>query len=351
MEAPRHLVVLQHGLWASPGTLRGLERHLRAALPGSTRFLSSWVNASALSVRGIQACGERLAREVEAAVEEHPGVQRISFVGHSFGGIICRRAARLGLEKGRGDNDSGAGCRVFGLEPGVFATIASPHLGVAVQPSGGLEVPLLSWVGAALPPRGADFVRTVGRVVGTLVHGQTGWDLLQSLEPAVGGRVGAEDELELLTLVDDAHLAALRAFSRRVLYSAVDLSPGTPTKAIGIDHMVPFRSSSLRTESEAQAALEGWAPKEDGEFGEIKQWGPVRSVDTGGVHTHLAGTPPRTAAQACLARLNSLEFYKVDVVMRGFALLAHRSLVNPGSSGGLALAHHLEKTLDLTVPL
>ena len=348
MEAPRHLVVLQHGLWASPGILRGLERHLRAALPGSTRFLSSWTNASALSVRGIQACGERLAREVEAAVEQHRGVQRISFVGHSFGGIICRRAVRLGLEKGSGGNGSGAGCRVFGLEPGVFATIASPHLGVAVQPSGGLEVPLLSWVGAALPPRGADFVRTVGRVVGTLVHGQTGWDLLQSLEPAVGGRVGAEDELELLTLVDDAHLAALRAFSRRVLYSAVDLSPGTPTKAIGIDHMVPFRSSSLRTEIEAQEALEDWIESEDDGY---KQWNPGCSEGTSRVQTLWSGTPPRTAAEACLGRLSSLDFYKVDVVMRGFALLAHRGLVNPRSSGGLALASHLEKALDLTNPL
>ncbi len=345
MEAPRHLVVLQHGLWASPGILRGLERHLRAALPGSTRFLSSWTNASALSVRGIQACGERLAREVEAAVEQHRGVQRISFVGHSFGGIICRRAVRLGLEKGSGGNGSGAGCRVFGLEPGVFATIASPHLGVSVQPCGGLEVPLLSWVGAALPSRGADFVRAVGRVV-AMVHGRTGWDLLQSLEPAVGGGGGREDELELLTLVDEAHLAALGAFSRRVLYSAVDYSPDTPNATIGIDHMVPFRSSSLRTEIEAQEALQDWIEK-----GGYKQWNPVCSEDTGRVQTLWSGTPPRTTAEACLKRLSSLDFYKVDVVMRGFALLAHRGLVNPGSPGGLALARHLEKALDLTKPL
>ena len=347
MEAPRHLVVLQHGLWASPGTLRGLERYLRAALPGSTRFLSSWTNASALSVRGIQACGERLAREVEAAVEQHRGVQRISFVGHSFGGIICRRAVRLGLEKGSGSKGSGAGCRVFGLEPGLFATIATPHLGVSTLPSGGLEVPLLSWIGAALPSRGADLVRAVGRVVST-VHGRTGWDLLQSLEPAVGGQGGTADELELLTLVDDAHLEALGAFPRRVLYSAVDYSPDTPDAATGIDHMVPFRSSSLRTEIEAQEALEDWIESEDDGY---KQWNPGCSEGTSRVQTLWSGTPPRTAAEACLGRLSSLDFYKVDVVMRGFALLAHRGLVNPRSSGGLALASHLEKALDLTNPL
>ena len=171
--------------------------------------------------------------------------------------------------------------------------------------------------------------------------------------PSAGRRLGQsvllhEDELELLTLVDEAHLAALGAFSRRVLYSAVDYSPDTPNATIGIDHMVPFRSSSLRTEIEAQEALEDWIEK-----GGYKQWNPVCSEDTGRVQTLWSGTPPRTTAEACLKRLSSLDFYKVDVVMRGFALLAHRGLVNPGSPGGLALARHLahlaraQRVLDL----
>ncbi len=37
-------------------------------------------------------CGDRLVEEVTATVAAHPGLERISFMGHSMGGLICRYA-------------------------------------------------------------------------------------------------------------------------------------------------------------------------------------------------------------------------------------------------------------------
>jgi len=42
--------------------------------------------------QGIDRCGDRLAEEVRAYVEEHSALQRISVVGHSMGGLIARYA-------------------------------------------------------------------------------------------------------------------------------------------------------------------------------------------------------------------------------------------------------------------
>ncbi len=42
--------------------------------------------------QGIDRCGERLAEEVTAYVQQHPALQRISVMGHSMGGLIARYA-------------------------------------------------------------------------------------------------------------------------------------------------------------------------------------------------------------------------------------------------------------------
>ena len=42
--------------------------------------------------QGVDKCGERLAKEVSAYVEQHPALQRISVLGHSMGGLIARYA-------------------------------------------------------------------------------------------------------------------------------------------------------------------------------------------------------------------------------------------------------------------
>jgi pimeloyl-ACP methyl ester carboxylesterase len=71
-------------------------------------------------------CGQRLAAEVEALKQAHPGLLRISFIGHSMGGLICRHAAGLLYDAGSGT--------VAGLRPAHFITMATPHLGCETGP-------------------------------------------------------------------------------------------------------------------------------------------------------------------------------------------------------------------------
>ncbi|RRT76310.1 hypothetical protein B296_00008032 [Ensete ventricosum] len=81
--------------------------------------------------------GERLADEVISIVANNPGLQKISFVGHSLGGLIARYAISLLYEKSiqkRSSEENGE-CEdhtlgtTSGLEPINFITFATPHLG------------------------------------------------------------------------------------------------------------------------------------------------------------------------------------------------------------------------------
>jgi triacylglycerol esterase/lipase EstA (alpha/beta hydrolase family) len=70
---------------------------------------------------GIDTCGDRLAAEIQALVNESPSLEYISMMGHSMGGLLVRYAAGKLLEPETG--------RVAGLKPMHFITIATPHLG------------------------------------------------------------------------------------------------------------------------------------------------------------------------------------------------------------------------------
>ena len=85
--------------------------------------------------------------QVKSVVERHPDVQKISFVGHSLGGLIARYAIARLYEKHRTRESSqeNGDCRtdgsdntqveekfkgkIAGLEPINFITSATPHLG------------------------------------------------------------------------------------------------------------------------------------------------------------------------------------------------------------------------------
>lgn len=75
-------------------------------------------------------------------IKRHPSLQKISFVGHSLGGLIARYAiGRLYEQESREElphnsDDIGDTCpirepkeRIAGLEPVYFITFATPHLG------------------------------------------------------------------------------------------------------------------------------------------------------------------------------------------------------------------------------
>lgn len=110
-------------------------------------------NYSTLTFDGVDVMGTRLADEVISVVKCHPDLQKISFIGHSLGGLITRYAiAKLYAqdfteqtyqENGESDGSKDP-CRekvkgsIAGLEPINFITSASPHLGLR----GHRQVPL-----------------------------------------------------------------------------------------------------------------------------------------------------------------------------------------------------------------
>jgi esterase/lipase len=98
-----HLVVLQHGLWGRPDDVARLAAYLQAAfqtadaqqqLHDRVVVLNSTCNARVLTYDGIDVCGARLAKFVQEAVEqqqqEGARVVKLSLIGYSLGGLICR---------------------------------------------------------------------------------------------------------------------------------------------------------------------------------------------------------------------------------------------------------------------
>ena len=149
-----HLCVLVHGLWGRPSdwnvVAERLEQHKRRIEEGgeekkeSLKVLKSRANARRLTLDGIDVCASRLAEEVRAAVAEERerhgsegGVklERISFVGHSMGGLIARAAVAELLDKNDSDGGDGGKARnpnatlAGGLLPAHFVSVATPHLG------------------------------------------------------------------------------------------------------------------------------------------------------------------------------------------------------------------------------
>jgi hypothetical protein len=135
---PLHLLVGQHGLWGQPAHVERLLEHVHDSIntqqqqehkkhPGTPVFrlvvLNSDVNAGNRTYDGVDVCGTRLAQLVQERLqqEEEAGrrVVKISFVGYSLGGLICRYA--VGKLYAAGVFDS--------VQPMNFITVATPHLG------------------------------------------------------------------------------------------------------------------------------------------------------------------------------------------------------------------------------
>lgn len=112
--------------------------------PSATLLVVSHCNEREKTFDGIDTCGERLAAEIRQVAAAHPGLQRISILGHSMGGLISRYAVgRL--------FDASAGT-VAGLRPSHFVAMATPNLGCDAQASPA-QVPLIGW-SAAVPAVG-----------------------------------------------------------------------------------------------------------------------------------------------------------------------------------------------------
>lgn len=241
---PEHLLVLVHGILASPTDWKYAEGELKAQLGNRYLVYASAVNSYLSTLNGIDSAGQRLAEEIGFIVKRTPSLRRISFLGHSLGGLFARYAIAMlyessaGLPSQTGSRTIGEelespGAReaengsqkptIAGLEPINFITLASPHLGVRgrQQLPFLLGLPVLEKLAAPLAPF---FVGSTGRQL-FLTDGKP------SDPPLL---------LRMATNCDEGQfISALGAFKVRTLYANVSY-----------DHMVGWRTASIRRECE-----------------------------------------------------------------------------------------------------
>ncbi|PIN21088.1 putative alpha/beta hydrolase [Handroanthus impetiginosus] len=238
--SPNHLVVTVNGIIGSAQNWRFAAKQFVKAYPNDVIVHCSESNSSMLTFDGVDVMGKRLADEVISVVDRHPNLQKISFVGHSLGGLVARYAIAVlyrqdlkrksGEENGECVEDESQkssleekpGGRIAGLEPVNFITSATPHLGSR----GHKQVPVFC---------GFNTMEKVASRASWLL-GRTGKHLFLSDcddgKPPLLLRMSIDTE-------DLKFISALQSFKRRVAYANARF-----------DHLVGWSSSSLRRRSE-----------------------------------------------------------------------------------------------------
>lgn len=208
-----HLCVLVHGLWGNPDHMRNVAKSLRDLYPSSQlRLLFAKRNIGSFTYDGIERGGERICSEIEEelrAVQESGGkITKISIVGYSLGGLVCRYAVGLLYAKGILDD----------LECMNFTTFASPHLGV--------RTPLKGWHNHVWNIMGARTLSMSGKQLFTIdSFRDTGRPLLSVLaEP------------------NSIFIMGLRKFKRHTLYTNITNDRSAVYYTTGITKTDPYRN-------------------------------------------------------------------------------------------------------------
>uniref|UniRef100_A0A7N0TIH9 DUF676 domain-containing protein n=1 Tax=Kalanchoe fedtschenkoi TaxID=63787 RepID=A0A7N0TIH9_KALFE len=313
---PTHLIVMANGIIGRASDWRYAAKQLVKAYPQDVVVHCSKRNHTMLTFDGVDVTGERLAREVISVIDRHPNLQKISFVGHSLGGLICRYAiARLydpqTCTNSHASSDSGVkgsedacpafdGDRIAGLEPMNFITFATPHLGCR----GHKQVPMFC---------GSYAVEKAASAASGIL-GRTGKHLF--LTDKAAGRPPL-----LVRMVNDCEdlkfFSALKSFKRRVLYAN-----------IRSDNVVGWRTSSIRR------------PNELPERQQLSRNPKYRHI----MHIELAKPPsdkevipvesnakrPKTASmeEEMIRGLTKLSWERIDVKFNGILqrILAHNTI-------------------------
>lgn len=97
---PTHLLVEVNGLFGHEGNWRSINAALVKSMPASSETLvhASTVNARRATYHGVDACGDRLAREVKQIVAARPSLKRISFFGHRCATTCPSRSRHCAVE-------------------------------------------------------------------------------------------------------------------------------------------------------------------------------------------------------------------------------------------------------------
>ncbi|KAA8533901.1 hypothetical protein F0562_031418 [Nyssa sinensis] len=226
-----HLVVMVHGILGSATDWKFAAEQFVRMLPDKVFVHCSKRNMAKLSLDGVDVMGDRLSEEVLELIKLKPSLHKISFVAHSVGGLVARytigrlyrpprRENEEDLSVNANENTNGT---IGGLEAMNFITVATPHLGSR----GNKQVPFLFGVTA--------FEKAASCVIYWIFR-RTGKHLFLTDDddgnPPLLKRM-LEDHGEFY------FMSALRSFKRRVAYSNV-----------GYDHIVGWRTSSIRRNSE-----------------------------------------------------------------------------------------------------
>ncbi|KAF5783237.1 putative alpha/Beta hydrolase [Helianthus annuus] len=292
-EDPDHLLVLVHGIYASPSDWRYVESELKRRLGRHFLIYASSCNTYSKTFAGIDGAGKRLADEVRQVVKSRENLKRISFLAHSLGGLIARYA--VGVLYTRVD-DRTAGL-IAGLEAISFITLATPHLGVR----GNKQLPFLL---------GVPMLEKIAAPMAPIFVGRTGSQLFLT--------DGKPDRPPLLLrMTTDAEesdfISALGAFKYRVLYANASY-----------DHMVGRRTSSIRRESELVKpplqSLDGYKHVVDVEY--------CPPVESRGSSFPPEAARAKEAAQNVPTTQNTLEYHEImeEEMIRGLQQLGWKKV-------------------------
>ncbi|KAJ8762468.1 hypothetical protein K2173_007907 [Erythroxylum novogranatense] len=232
---PNHLVVMVNGIIGSATDWKYGAKQLLRKYPRDIVVHCSKVNTRMLTLHGVDVMGCRLAEEVISVRQSYPSVQKISFVGHSLGGVIARyaiaklykRGTRKEISQGNGERkddefEETSPGKIAGLEPMNFITFATPHLGSRWHK----QVPVFCgfWSLESLVARLSGFLGRTGKHL-FLADGRNG-------RPPLLLQMVADSE-------DLKFISALESFKRRVAYANVRF-----------DYLVGWSTSSLRHRTE-----------------------------------------------------------------------------------------------------
>ncbi|KAL9255799.1 Lipid droplet phospholipase 1-like protein [Drosera capensis] len=210
---PDHLLVLVHGILASPSDWTYFEAELKRRLGRSFFIYASSSNAYTKTFDGIDASGRRLAEEVSQVVKKMESLKKISFLAHSLGGLFARHAVGIlysarNMNTYEGDDPSKIdgfqhSGTIAGLEPINFITLATPHLGVR----GRKQLPFLL---------GVPILEKLAAPIAPLLVGRTGSQLFltdgKPSRPPLLLRMASDCD-------DGKFISALGAFRSRILYA------------------------------------------------------------------------------------------------------------------------------------
>ncbi|KAK3131645.1 hypothetical protein QOZ80_6AG0509330 [Eleusine coracana subsp. coracana] len=245
-QRPDHLLVLVHGIMASPSDWTYGEAVLKRRLGDNFYIYASSSNIYTRTFDGIDIAGRRLADEVLDVVRKMASLRKISFLAHSLGGLFARYAISMlyspemkstgqsgahvvlsTRESEKSQCTSGLGA-IAGLEPINFITLATPHLGVR----GRNQLPFL---------QGLSILEKLAAPLAPFIVGRTGAQLFltdgEPSKPPLLLQMASDCE-------DKKFILALAAFKNRILYANVSY-----------DHMVGWRTSSIRREKDLTKPL------------------------------------------------------------------------------------------------